>query len=117
MLQINHYTECCYTKCHGARHKIRRYDIQHNDTQHKGLICDTQHKGLSITTLCHYAECHHAEYRVLFFCYAECHYAKCRCAECRGVQDITLLTLVGFGILKRHLMKRLSPAKFDTSIS
>jgi len=26
---------------------IRRYDIQHNDTHHKGLICDTQQKWLS----------------------------------------------------------------------
>jgi hypothetical protein len=23
---------------------IGRYDTQHNDTQHKGLICDNQHK-------------------------------------------------------------------------
>ncbi len=54
---------------------VRCNDIQHNDTQHKGLICDTQHKWhsalmtLSIITLC--IECNYAECR-----YAECHYAQ-----------------------------------------
>jgi hypothetical protein len=39
---------------------------------------------LSITALCHYAEC-----RVLFIVFAKCYYAECRSAEfryteCRG---------------------------------
>ncbi len=43
---------------------------------------------LSITLLCHYAECRYAEYYV-FYCCAECHYVECRYAErryvdCRG---------------------------------
>ncbi len=29
---------------------VGHHDIQHNDTQHKGLICDTQHKGLICDT-------------------------------------------------------------------
>jgi hypothetical protein len=27
-----------------GRHDIQHNDILHNDTQHKGLICDIQHK-------------------------------------------------------------------------
>jgi hypothetical protein len=46
------------------------------------------HLTLSITILCHNAECRYAEYRFYSF-YAElqydaCRYAECRYAECRG---------------------------------
>ncbi len=64
-------------------------DIQHNDTQHKGLffrINDMQHNNLSLywMSLCWvphfiycYVECH----------YAECHNAECHCAECIGTHE------------------------------
>jgi hypothetical protein len=32
-----------------------RHDIQHNDIQHKGLICDTQPKS-TLSAICHYAK-------------------------------------------------------------
>ncbi len=57
----------------GKEHKYKVWrtntqhnDIRHNDTQHKGIICDIQHNALSITTLCHNAECHYDECRILF---------------------------------------------------
>ncbi len=36
-----------------------RHDIQHNDTQHRGIICSIQHKlhNHSLTTHLHHAEC------------------------------------------------------------
>jgi hypothetical protein len=37
-----------------------RHGIQHNDTQHNGVICDTQHnetRHTSIRIECSYAEC------------------------------------------------------------
>ncbi len=41
-----------------------------------------------IATLCNYAECHHAEFCVLFIIvksnYAECCYTECLYAECHG---------------------------------
>ncbi len=35
-----------------------------------------------------YKECHYAECRGLFYCYAECecHHAECRCAECHHAE-------------------------------
>ncbi len=34
-------------------------DIQHNDTQQNGFICDTQHTHTQHNSIgCHYAECH-----------------------------------------------------------
>jgi hypothetical protein len=51
-------------------HLERCHDIQHNDAQHNGLICDIQHN----INKCHYTEDH----------YAECHYVECRYGECRG---------------------------------
>jgi len=51
-------------------HNTQYTDIQPNNTQHKGLICDNQrHSGwmtLSITMLCHYSRCYYAECHVLF---------------------------------------------------
>jgi hypothetical protein len=44
-----------------------RHDTQHNDTQHKLLVCDK---------LCHYAGCR----------YAECRYAECRFGEMRSAR-------------------------------
>jgi hypothetical protein len=40
-------------------------DIQHNGTQHKGLICDTQHTWHSITILYHYDKSHYDEWHFL----------------------------------------------------
>ncbi len=61
-------------RCHVTQHN----GIQHNDTQHKVVICDIQHNDIQHSTLCHYAgycaEC--------IYCYAECHYAECHYAEC-----------------------------------
>jgi hypothetical protein len=54
-----------YVNCFHWRHDTQQNDIQRNNTQHKGLICDTQHKN------CYYAECRIFDY------YAECHYAEC----------------------------------------
>jgi hypothetical protein len=34
------------TQLEGRRY-IQKNDTQHNDSQHKGLICDTQHKWYS----------------------------------------------------------------------
>jgi hypothetical protein len=31
-----------------GHHDTHYNDIQHNDNQHKGLICDTQHKNTAI---------------------------------------------------------------------
>ncbi len=40
------YTECHFTECHCVKCHYAEgcHDIQHNDTQHKGLICDPQHE-------------------------------------------------------------------------
>ncbi len=38
--------------------------IQHNDTQHKGLICDN--KALGITMLCLYTQCDYILCHVLY---------------------------------------------------
>ncbi len=46
-----------------GRHDTQDNDIQHSDSAYR-LVCDIQHYDqlsimtLSITTLCHYAECH-----------------------------------------------------------
>ncbi len=40
------------------------HNIQHNDAQHKGLICDTQHNNTLLES--HYAECLYAECDLLF---------------------------------------------------
>ncbi len=81
--------------CNNTQHNNTKHiDIERNDTQHIGLICDTQHKRLSITTLS--MKCNYAESCVLFFVMvsvtmlnivllnAECCCAECHCAECRG---------------------------------
>ncbi len=41
---------------------------------------------LSITAVCHYAECRNAEYCYAECRYTECCYAECRYAECPGSQ-------------------------------
>jgi len=52
---------------HDIHHNYTQHnDIEHYDTQHKGLICDTQHTW-HLALLCHYAECCYAECRILFF--------------------------------------------------
>jgi hypothetical protein len=48
-----------------GRYDTQQNDIEHNDTQHKGLIWDTQNNKTVIML------------SVVFF-KAECHYAKCR---------------------------------------
>ncbi len=63
--------------------KIRRYDIQYNDTQQNRLNCDTRHNNLGISVGYQYAECRYAECR-----YAECHYAECHYAECHYAEFV-----------------------------
>ncbi len=83
------------------RQELRwRHDIQHNNTQHKGLVCNTQHKNTPYRVQsecryadcryaeCRYAECRYAECRYAECRYAECRYAKCRYAECRGAVEV-----------------------------
>ncbi len=53
----------------------QHYGIRHNDTQHKGLICDTQHNNAIALD---YAECHYAERCILFLVNAEYLHADCR---------------------------------------
>ncbi len=102
-----------------GRKKTWRHDIQLNDTQHKGCICNTQHKHhsaqmtLSITAqapLCRLSlcrilhsiycctECHYAEYHYAECHYAECHYAECHYAECRilfiGMLSVVMLVVI-----------------------
>jgi hypothetical protein len=40
------------------RHNTQFKDNQHNDTQHKGLICDTRDTRHLAEQICHYSECH-----------------------------------------------------------
>ena len=42
---------------------------------------------LSIAFIYYYAECHHAECRILF--YAECHYAECRLVGMEPVKKVS----------------------------
>jgi hypothetical protein len=79
-----------FSWCHNILHNDTQLnDIQHKDTQHKGLICDTQHKWqvpemtLSITTLYQCEEFHYAVTHFIY-CSAECHYAECHDTECHG---------------------------------
>ncbi len=83
-----------------GRHDTQHNNIQHNETQNKGLICaiqqndtwhnDTQHNStLSLCWMSHfcYAECHYANCG-----YAKCRYAECRNAECRSANEGTEYT-------------------------
>jgi len=71
------------------RHDIEHNYTQHDDIQHKVLICDSQHNDtlyrvpfmLSVVIYLFYAECNHAE----------CHYA-----ECRGACMISMIKLDTF---------------------
>jgi hypothetical protein len=54
-------------------------DTEHNNTQHKGLVCDTQHKQHS-TQQCSAIMLSVTMLSVAFaYYYAECYYTECRC--------------------------------------
>jgi hypothetical protein len=78
-----HYAECGYAECYaGALKKELKFQlslymflqassdstffvldtlhnvIRHNDTQHKGLVCDTEYINALHNAECHYAECY-----------------------------------------------------------
>ncbi len=77
-----------YVRLLGWRHNIQLNDTQHNDPQHKWLVCDTRdNNALPLCKVSHfihcYAECRYAEYR-----YAEYRYAECRYAECHNAESI-----------------------------
>jgi hypothetical protein len=79
-------------------HDTHLNDIQHNDTQHKGFICDTQHKQhsaqmtLRITTMC-----------------IECHYSNGLHAECRVsfavMLDVIMLSVVMVSLISFSVMQ------------
>jgi len=72
-----------------------RHDIQHNDTQHSGLICDTQHNGTSLKSKkCHFAKCR----------YAECCYAECRGAFKTLLFIVFLINFLLFPPLSNQLL-------------
>ncbi len=79
-----------------GRYDIQHNDIQLNDTQHKGIICDTRHEihQAKMTLIimapaehCCYVECRYAECCKDECRFAECRYAQCRYAECRGAKE------------------------------
>jgi hypothetical protein len=53
---------------------ITALSIQHNESQHRELICDTPYRRQYAQKNCHYAECQYAVSH-----YAECRYAGFHC--------------------------------------
>jgi hypothetical protein len=78
-----HYLAQCVVWCHNIQH----IDTQHNDAQHKGLICDTQNSNTLV----------------------EFHYAECLYAEC----DLLLIVLLNVIMLSVVMLNVVAPCSFS----
>jgi hypothetical protein len=106
---------CLNTKCRRLfwRHDNQHNDIQHDDTQNRGLIRDIQHNGFEYNNT---AIMLNVVMLTVAFCfllcdcrYAECLYTDCRYAECRGASYI--VTVVSYD---RRALTTIDPVDDNT---